>query len=101
MAHTDTGWCGLAPADGAGAGEKWALISLRFERDAEIDGFLDWFASRLRRRVHPRLIVANGNCGPSHFAFWGVPERHRDALSRELSILTSAPSARACGVGLL
>ena len=101
MARSDQGWCQLAPANGAADGEKWALISLEFDSGAQIDGFLDWFASRLRRRVHPRLIVANGSCGPSHFAFWGVPERHRDALGRELSILVSRPSAGACGVGLI
>ena len=105
MARSDRGWCQLAPAhhagEGEGEGETWALISLQFERGAQLEGFLDWFASRLRRRVDPRLIVANGICGSSHFAFWGVPERHREALCRELSILTSSPAPRACGVGLL
>jgi hypothetical protein len=82
-------------------GEAWALARVQFDSGEKTDGFVDWFASQLRRRVQSRLIVATVNSGYIQVAYWGVSECHRDAFGRELALLASSPRTGVRAVGLL
>ena len=101
MARCASGWCELVPAESHDNGECWAIISMHFHGEAQVEGFVDWFASQLRSRIGPRIIVATGRGAGYCFAYWGVPEAHRNDLGRELKILASPPVTGTRGVGLL
>ena len=101
MMRSDQGWCQLAPANGSAGREAWALARLQFDPGAQLDGFVDWFAARLRQRLHSRVTVASASSGPAHVAYWGIPEPYRDGLGRELAILASTPRTSTRSVGLL
>jgi hypothetical protein len=102
LARNGQQWSQLAPAVGDRA-ETWALLSLRFSPGTNVDGFVAWFAAHLRRRIGPRLILANQFVAESGRAafLWGVPPSARHALTREVAILKSPSPTGVRGIALM
>ena len=94
-------WCQLVPASPSDASHKSVLISVEFQDDAHVEGFIEWFATQLRRRVSPLISVVAGVSGRAPFAYFAVPETVRSQLTRELDILTSPPRTGVRAVGLI
>ena len=103
LTRDQDGWSQLVPATGTPRTESWALFCFHFGPSARTDGFTDWFAGYLRRRVGSRVMVANGLNGREGglYGYWGVPARQREQVIRELAILTTSPVTGVRAVGLL
>ena len=103
LARDEDGWSQLVPAPGARSASGWALIRFRFVAGAAIDGFTDWLAAHLRRRVTPRLMIASGLSQRTGglYLYWGVPLALREQVMREIDILSSQPATGIRSVGLL
>lgn len=94
------GWSQLIPASRK---ESWTLICMRFRAGVNVEGFLEWFAFYLRRRVTPRFMIVGAlgelTSGP-HFC-WAVPWSVREQAVREIEILSTPPRTGVRGVGLM
>ncbi|MGZ8998439.1 MAG: DUF6196 family protein [Allosphingosinicella sp.] len=103
LAQDGEGWSQLIPVADPHRADTWALAGFHFSPRANTDGFTDWLASYLRRRVGPKVMIASGfnNRTGASYLYWGVPSHFREALVRELAILSTPPMTGVRAVGLL